>query len=244
MTRPHPHDPFQGVALQGRSGPDSPTGHAQDRRYGPSGGTPAAPSERGDTAGGAAAEGSPTLAAILRAREAVAAADIDLGRSVTAAHDAGHTWQEIADTLGVSRQAAYKRFAHAELGDPTTTVAPDHTPTEAAARDAASLFGRDDLASLRARMTSTCARSLGVKRLRTVRAQIVDAIGAHESIGAATLHHLDGEPLRGRAPGPIVGRVVLHHEEGDAVAHVALNRRGRVLGITVRIAGAPESWPL
>lgn len=41
-------------------------------------------------------------------------AEVALGTQVRTALDEGSTWQEIADALGVSRQAAHKRFASGE----------------------------------------------------------------------------------------------------------------------------------
>lgn len=48
------------------------------------------------------------LAAAIDAR---AAADANLIRAVRAAHKAGHSWTEIAQTFGTSRQAVWERFA-------------------------------------------------------------------------------------------------------------------------------------
>src|SRR3984957_19610155 len=52
----------------------------------------------------------PYLDLVRRASEADAAAGQVLKLCVQQGRDAGHTWQEIGDLLGVTRQAAFQRF--------------------------------------------------------------------------------------------------------------------------------------
>jgi hypothetical protein len=51
------------------------------------------------------------LRRILHAREAVDSAEEDLRRAVREANEAGHSWTAIGMYLGVSKQAAHRRFA-------------------------------------------------------------------------------------------------------------------------------------
>lgn len=55
---------------------------------------------------------------IAHALAAVAAAEQDLAAAVTAARTAGRSWSDVARVLGISRQAAQKRF------DSPTAVVP------------------------------------------------------------------------------------------------------------------------
>lgn len=48
---------------------------------------------------------------IAEAVDARGAADEHVARAVAAAREAGHTWGEIAQRLGVTRQAAHARYA-------------------------------------------------------------------------------------------------------------------------------------
>ena len=68
-----------------------------------------------DTAGRLADElaagGSP-LAAMAAARELSAATGEALQEAVNRARAAGHSWREIGDVLGTTRQAAFQRFGH------------------------------------------------------------------------------------------------------------------------------------
>jgi hypothetical protein len=56
------------------------------------------------------AEGSPGLAEVVAANRLVREAQDRLRQSVERARGRGHTWQEIGDVLGTSRQAAFQRF--------------------------------------------------------------------------------------------------------------------------------------
>lgn len=57
-----------------------------------------------------AAVSDPALVAIAVANLEVRAAEANLDRKVAAAREAGHTWQEIGDILGLTRQGALKRY--------------------------------------------------------------------------------------------------------------------------------------
>ena len=50
------------------------------------------------------------LAAIGQAQALARSAEEKLAMSVTRAREAGHTWAEIGQVLGTSRQAAFQRF--------------------------------------------------------------------------------------------------------------------------------------
>src|ERR1700685_1388596 len=61
-------------------------------------------------AAGAGPASGPGLAAIRLARERRSPADGALRVTVDRARAAGHTWQDIGDALGTTRQAAFQRF--------------------------------------------------------------------------------------------------------------------------------------
>jgi hypothetical protein len=68
----------------------------------------------GDTepasAGGGTAEAGGALWAVRLASDAHRLAGAALQASVTQARVAGHTWQDVGELLGVTRQAAFQRF--------------------------------------------------------------------------------------------------------------------------------------
>jgi hypothetical protein len=59
---------------------------------------------------GAHVPAGPALADVAAAQRQVHEAQDTLRLSVERARDGGHTWQEIGDVLGTSRQAAFQRF--------------------------------------------------------------------------------------------------------------------------------------
>ncbi len=61
---------------------------------------------------GAGSPGPAGLDAVTVASTMAATAAAALRLSVERAREAGRTWQELGDVLGVSRQAAFQRFGH------------------------------------------------------------------------------------------------------------------------------------
>src|SRR5436305_3254261 len=51
-----------------------------------------------------------SLAAVSAVRQLAGAVDEALRATVDRARDSGHTWQEVGDVLGTTRQAAFQRF--------------------------------------------------------------------------------------------------------------------------------------
>lgn len=56
----------------------------------------------------------PALAEVYAAQLAASQADRTLETAVSAARAAGHSWEQIGDALGTSRQAAWERFRRLE----------------------------------------------------------------------------------------------------------------------------------
>jgi hypothetical protein len=77
---------------------------------------------------------------MLAARERAVAANEALQGAVDRARDAGHSWREIGEVLGTTRQAAFQRFGHPV--DPRTGTPMSHdVPTDAADRAVALITG-------------------------------------------------------------------------------------------------------
>lgn len=53
------------------------------------------------------------LLAIMEAKNAQAKADLMMRQAVANARENGVTWQQVGDILGVTRQAAHSKYAHA-----------------------------------------------------------------------------------------------------------------------------------
>ncbi|MCQ4083523.1 DUF3887 domain-containing protein [Streptomyces sp. RB6PN25] len=148
--------------------------------------------------------------------------------------DAGHTWQEIGDLLGVTRQAAFQRFG--KPIDPRTGEPMDKTVrmTDAAERAttiaAAVLGGRMDEArqSFNAQVLEAFTDEVRGDGLATV----TGLVGAFEGFG-------EGEPFVRRIGDHTVVDIPLRYEAGDMKARVAFDADEKVAGIFILTPETP-----
>ena len=190
------------------------------------------------SSGLAASAGSPLtppsyLDLVRRARGVDALAEQVLRLSVQQCRDAGHTWQEIGDLLGVTRQAAFQRFGRPI--DPRTGEPMDKTVrmTDAAERAVEIvtdvLEGRMDEArkSFNAEVLAAFTDEVRGNGLATV----VGLVGEFEGFG-------DGEPFVRRIGDHTVVDIPLRYEAGDMKARVAFDESEKVAGLFIV---APET---
>lgn len=147
---------------------------------------------------------------------------------VQQARDAGHTWQEIGDLLGVTRQAAFQRFG--KPIDPRTGEPMDKTVHMADAAERALaiatdvLEGRMDRArrSFNAEVLEAFTDEVRAGGLATV----TGLVGAFEGFG-------EGEPFVRRIGDHTVVDIPLCYEAGEMKARVAFDMEEKVAGIVV-----------
>jgi hypothetical protein len=181
----------------------------------------------------ARAVGSPLAAPayldlVRRARDLDDLSEQVLRLSVQQSRDAGHTWQEIGDLLGVTRQAAFQRFGRPI--DPRTGEPMDKTVRMADAAEraitivTAVLEGRMDDArpSFNTRVLEAFTDEVRGSALAT----IAGLVGAFEGFGA-------GEPLVRRIGDLTVVDVPLRYEAGDMKARVAFDADERVASLFI-----------
>jgi Protein of unknown function (DUF3887) len=175
-----------------------------------------------DEHGGSAPE---PLAAVRAASELVALADRSLRLSVDAARNAGHTWQEIGDLLGVTRQAAFQRFGHPI--DPRTGRPMSEAILPGAAERGTQLMidwieqRYDEVA---AHFDATVAEKLPASQLPVAWAQLIGMVGAYQGMGEATTH----------AAGDLtVVDIPMTFEASEMKGRVVLNSEGKVAGLFV-----------
>ncbi|WP_231514642.1 DUF3887 domain-containing protein [Mycobacterium sp. URHB0044] len=130
------------------------------------------------------AEGDP-LELVRAARVVEDQAEALMAAAVHQARGAGHTWQEIGDVLGVTRQAAFQRYGRPI--DPRTGKAMNTKPLPEADDLAGTVI--DDLvhgrwADVSARFDATMRAGLTEEGLAEAWAQIIGMAGAYESHGA------------------------------------------------------------
>lgn len=187
----------------------------------------------------AEAAGSPLaspsyLDLVRRARSVDELAEQVLRLSVQQSRDAGHTWQEIGDLLGVTRQAAFQRFG--KPIDPRTGEPMDKTVhmVDAAQRAievvTAVLEGRMDDArpSFNAQVLEAFTDEIRGSAL----ASVAGLVGAFEGFGA-------GEPFVRRIGDHTVVDVPLRYEAGDMKARVAFDADEKVAGFFILAPDTP-----
>ena len=153
---------------------------------------------------------------------------------VQQSRDAGHTWQEIGDLLGVTRQAAFQRFG--KPIDPRTGEPMDKTVrmTDAAERATAIvtavLDGRMDEArqSFDAQVLAAFTDEVRGDAL----AAVAGLVGAFEGFG-------DGEPFVRRIGDHTVVDLPLRYEAGDMKARVAFDAAEQVAGLFILTPETP-----
>ena len=162
------------------------------------------------------------LAAVGQAQALARSAEEELAMSVARARESGHTWAEIGQILGTSRQAAFQRFgrpADPRTGHPMEPVVPD-------ARDRAGRLLADLLAGhwadVCAQFGEAVAARLDPPRLAAAWAQVIGMVGEYERHGASRVY---------QAGDLTVVDTPLYFEAGERMGRVSYDRDGRVAGL-------------
>jgi hypothetical protein len=166
------------------------------------------------------------LEALAAARDLSAAAGQALQRTVDRARAAGHSWREIGDVLGTTRQAAFQRFGH--LVDPRTGVPMSTDVAPDAAGRAVTILtclaeGRWEEA--RQDFNAKMSEALDGSGLADGWAQLASLVGAYEGMG---------EPFAHRLADNTVVEIPLHFEAGEATGRVVFDQDGKVAGLWLR----------
>ena len=148
--------------------------------------------------------------------------------------DAGHTWQEIGDLLGVTRQAAFQRFGKPIA--PRTGQAMDKTVHMADAAQRATaivsdvLDGRMDQA--RASFNDQVLAAFTDEARGQTLATVAGLVGAFEGYG-------EGEPFVRRVGDYTVVDIPMRYEAGDMKARVAFDADEKVAGLFILLPDTP-----
>jgi hypothetical protein len=153
---------------------------------------------------------------------------------VQSSRDAGHTWQEIGDLLGVTRQAAFQRFG--KPIDPRTGEPMDKAVhmTDAAQRAVTVLTevldGRMDEA--RKSFTAEVLAAFTDKVRGDALATVAGLVGAFEGFGG-------GDPFVRRVGDYTVADVPMRYEAGDMKGRVAFGSDEKVAGLFILLPDTP-----
>jgi hypothetical protein len=187
----------------------------------------------------ATAAGSPLnspayLDLVRRARDVDVLAGQVLKLCVQQARDAGHTWQEIGDLLGVTRQAAFQRFG--KPIDPRTGEPMDKTVhmTDAAERAVkiATDVLEDRMDEARPSFNAEVLAAFTDEVRGDAMATVAGLVGAFEGFGTA-------EPFVRRVGDYTVADIPLRYEAGDMKARVAFDSDEKVAGFFILAPEAP-----
>ncbi len=170
-----------------------------------------------------AGERSP-LAAVAAARELARTVDAALRATVEQARTAGHTWQEIGEVLGTTRQAAFQRFGRPV--DPRTGIPMARSiRADATDRGVALLIGLVEgrYTELRRDFDEKMAAAVpDDDAVAAIWAQLAGSVGGYERMGEPFTHQLGDYTAVD---------VRLEFEAGALVARVSFAPDGKVAGL-------------
>jgi len=166
------------------------------------------------------------LEALAAARDLSAVAGQALQEAVDRARAAGHSWREIGDVLGTTRQAAFQRFGHPvdpRTGAPMSTEIPAGAADRAVTIVADLAEGRWEEA--RRDFNAKMSEALDASRLAEAWARMASLVGSYEGMG---------EPFAHRVADHGVVEIPLRFEAGEATARVVFDEEGKVAGLWLR----------
>ena len=197
---------------------------------GPSG-QRARPAGSQESSTGASSSGPAGLEAVRIASQMSATAAAALRLSVDRAREAGRTWQELGDVLGVSRQAAFQRFGHPV--DPRTGRPMGDAMLPGAAEKATELMINwieeryDDVMPELNELTLERLTALG--GLPAAWAMLIGTVGAYEGMGEAGAR---------QAGDLTIVDIPMTFESGEMKGRVVYDKQGKVAGLFVLPPGS------
>lgn len=178
------------------------------------------------TLGEALASDSDALSAISVAVKLRQAAEAVVPQVVDNARACGHTWQEIGDILGISRQAAFQRFGHPT--DPRTGKPMNKSPLPGAEKRATEVFEQlrnGEWHDVYATFDDTMREKMPDEaQLGAIWAQVAATVGEFESADTPTIR---------RAADYTIADVPLKFEAADMTGRVTFDNADRIAGLFI-----------
>ncbi len=166
------------------------------------------------------------LAAVGEALRKVRDAEATLRGAVDAARAAGHTWQELGDLLGTSRQAAFQRFGRPV--DPATGASMAELKLPDAIHRAEGLVAElvgCQWHEVRRDFDDRMQAAVGEDELRLAWAQVAGSVGQYEGMG---------EPYARSTGDYTVVHMPLAFEAGERTVLVTYREDGQVAGLWIQ----------
>lgn len=186
------------------------------------------------------------IAMILQADELAKLSQARLHELVAVARGRGYSWAAIGDALGVSRQAAFKRFTSTSPTGLEGTPMPEPVDLIRRTTDVFESLDAGDYDAVKAHMTYTCSRALPKRKVMGVWQAVTTASGRLEVCTDVTVQTPDGRSTlekftnRHLLGGPVV-QATLRHEAGEWIGRVSYNGMGKITGLLI---APPESRDL
>ena len=178
------------------------------------------------------------MEAILKAQRNLDCAKQQLQIAVQEARSAGRTWAEIGETLGISRQAAFKRFG--EVINPVNgqkiTGAPMAMQTIRELTERVfDLISTADYQQLEQLIHPDVREELTAELIADTWQRVLTDIGAKETYDDTHVALPAGQRIDDdeQLLGTVVGVTTLQHEAGEAVGRVAVDDQQKVVGILI-----------
>ena len=175
---------------------------------------------------------------ILRAQEEIDKAKAQLHAAVQQARAAGRTWADIGEVLGISRQAAFKRFGEVinpADGQRITGVPVSMTAIQQLTEKVFDLIAQAQYKELERLMHPEVRKDLPASLIAETWASVLAEVGAKESYSDTHVVLPGGERLDEDTNmlGNVVGVTTIHHEAGEMMGRVAVDEQQRVVGILI-----------
>ena len=171
---------------------------------------------------------------IRAASEALQGARRRLETAVLTARADGHTWAEIGETLGMTRQAAYKRF-----GTPTDPRTGERIAKRGVAdvveitERAFTLLAAGDYEQLARPMHPSTALELSPDVIAATWQSVLTEVGELSELQQTRVELPGGVPVESdeQVLGTVIGTTVLECEAGQLVGRVAFSDDAKVVGL-------------
>lgn len=184
---------------------------------------------------------------VKQAQTALEKAKQRLHRAVQDARSSGYTWAEIGETLGISRQAAFKRFG--QVTDPVSGqkikgVSVSLETLNETTEKIFNLISAGDYAGLEGLIHPGERKELSQEAISEVWNTTLSEVGALESYQDTHVVLPAGDRIEedGKVLGTtVIGVTTLKHEVGEMMGRVAFDEQMRIVGLVIV---TPEYSPL
>lgn len=175
---------------------------------------------------------------IREAQEALDRAKDHLRSTVQQARSTGHTWAEIGHTLGMSRQAAFKRFGEVTNpvnGERITGAPMSIEEVRRTTEQVFELISAGEYDTLEQLIHPEVRDELPSSLIAETWTRLLSEVGSKESHGDTHVVLPAGERINDddQILGTVVGVTTLHCEAGEMMGRVALDEQLRVVGLLI-----------